>query len=244
LGEFVLKTIVFLDKLYSTSQRMKHGGHTDENTHRDHYAPNNAGTDSQGSYFGDKLRSIVNDRFRSMTLCRNPELWQSLPAEKQHELESSPEFTAIEQEPEALSLDPRDDSAVTDRRKELRVEKRKLIAKELRKTRKLQPSRIPFNKGDNYLTGYHKTIFSRVRDLMPERDRLASSLFTVASIRSEEGRAVLHDMIALYQQETKLAVRRDLEPEKCFCLPTESKRKIDRFVYSLTPFQSLYNTKG
>jgi hypothetical protein len=116
---------------------MKHGGHTDENTHRDYYAPNNAGTDGQGSYFGDKLRSIVNDRFRSMTLCRNPELWQSLLAEKQYELESSLEFTVIEQELEALSLDPRDDSAVTDRRKELCIEKRKLIAEELCKCRKL-----------------------------------------------------------------------------------------------------------
>ncbi|KAH6675172.1 hypothetical protein B0J14DRAFT_616909 [Halenospora varia] len=194
---------------------MLYYGHTDENTHRDHYAPNNARTDGQGSYFGDKLRSIVNDRFRSMTLCRNPELWQSLLAEKQYKLESSPEFTAIEQELEALSLDPRDDSATTDRRKELRAEKRKLIAKELCKSRKLQPSRIPSNTGENHLIGYYQTIFSRVRALMLERDRLASSLFTVASIRSEEGRAVL------------LAVRLGLEPEKCLCLPTESKRKID-----------------
>ena len=137
MGEFVLKTNVFLDKLYSTAQRIKHGGYTDKNTHRDHYAPNNARTNDQGSYFGDKLRNIVNDRFRSMTLCRNPELWQSLLAEKQHELESSPEFIAIEQELEALSLDSRDDPAVLDRRKELIAEKRKLIAKELRKTRKL-----------------------------------------------------------------------------------------------------------
>ncbi|TVY12769.1 hypothetical protein LARI1_G009008 [Lachnellula arida] len=180
-----------------------------------------------GSYFGDELRSTVNNRFRSITLCRNPELWQSLPAEKQHELESSPEFTAIEQELEALSLDTRDGSAVMDRRKELRAEKRKLIAEELRKSRKLQPSRIPSNKDENHLTGYHQTIFSRVRALMPERDRLASSLFTVASIRSEEGRAVLCDMIALYQQETEVAVRLGLEPEKCLCLLTESKRKID-----------------
>jgi hypothetical protein len=30
---------------------------------------------------------------------------------------------------------------------------------------------------------------------MPERDRLASNLFTVAPIRSGEGRAVLRDMI-------------------------------------------------
>jgi hypothetical protein len=41
---------------------------------------------------------------------------------------------------------------------------------------------------------------------MPERDRLAFSLFTIAFIRSEKGREVLCDIIALYQQETEVAV--------------------------------------
>jgi len=53
---------------------MKHGGHKDERTFGDSYIPNNAGTDLQGGYFDGKLRSIVNDRFRGMTLYRNPEL--------------------------------------------------------------------------------------------------------------------------------------------------------------------------
>lgn len=44
-----------------------------------------------------------------MTLSRNPELWQSLPAEKQHELENSPDFIAIEQELERLSSEHKDD---------------------------------------------------------------------------------------------------------------------------------------
>jgi hypothetical protein len=61
---------------------MKNGVHKEDNTHRDHYAPNNAGTDGQGSYFNDELRSIVGDRFCAMTLYRNPELWQYLFAEK------------------------------------------------------------------------------------------------------------------------------------------------------------------
>jgi hypothetical protein len=39
-----------------------------------HGAPNNAGIDGQGSYFNDELRSIVSNRFRAMTLSRNPEL--------------------------------------------------------------------------------------------------------------------------------------------------------------------------
>ena len=40
------------------------------------------------------MGSIVSDLFRGMTIARNPELWQSLPAEKQDELESTPEFIA------------------------------------------------------------------------------------------------------------------------------------------------------
>jgi hypothetical protein len=101
------------DKLYSSAQRKKHGGHRDENTYDSFNAPQNPGTDGQGSYFGDTLRSIVNDRFRAMILSRNPELWQSLPAGKQNELENSPEFTAIEEELESLSLESTDNSIAT-----------------------------------------------------------------------------------------------------------------------------------
>lgn len=45
--------------------------------------------------------------------------------------------------------------------------------------------------------GYYRSQFYRIRRLMLERDRLASNLFLVASIRSDEGRFVLRDMIAL-----------------------------------------------
>ena len=90
---------------------MKHGGHRDESTHGKFYAPRNPGTDGQGSYFGDTLRTIVNDRFRTMTLSRNPGLWQSLPAEKWNEIENGPEFSAIEEELERLSTS-KDDSTI------------------------------------------------------------------------------------------------------------------------------------
>ena len=98
---------------------MKHGGHRDERTYCDSYMPNNAGTDLQGGYFDGKVRSIVNDRFRGLTLHRNPELWQALPARKQYELENSPEFTAIEEEIEALAAKAKTDSAAKDRRNAL-----------------------------------------------------------------------------------------------------------------------------
>ena len=66
-----------LDNLYSSTHRMQHGGHTGDDTCGDFYASRNPGTDGQNSYLGDKPRTIVKDRFRAMTLSRNPELWQS-----------------------------------------------------------------------------------------------------------------------------------------------------------------------
>lgn len=81
-----------------------------------------------------------------MTLSRNPELWQSLPAEKQHELENSPDFIAIEQELEKLSSEFKDDLIARHRRrKELHTQKRKLVSAKLRRCQKIQP-RKPTSK--------------------------------------------------------------------------------------------------
>ena len=177
------------DKLYSSAQRRKHGGHRDENIYDSFYAPQNPGTDGQGSYFGDTLRSIVNDRFCAMTLSRNPELWQSLPAEKQKELGNSPKFMTIEEELESLSLESTDNLIAGDRRKELRAQKRNLISEELRKFHKLQPRKLSSKVDKSELTGHHRTRFTCVCGLMPVRRRLASNLFSTVPIRSERGRA-------------------------------------------------------
>jgi hypothetical protein len=142
---------------------------------------------AKGSYFGDTPRSIVNDRFRSMTLSRNPELWQSLPVEKQNKLEHSPKFIAIEVELETLSLESKDDSTARDRRKELRAHKRRLVSKELREFQKLQ-ARNPSSKADKRdLTGHHSTRFPRICGLILVRHRLASDLFSAFSICSDKG---------------------------------------------------------
>jgi len=211
---------------------MKHGGHKDERTFGDSYMPNNAGTDLQGGYFDGKLRSIVNDRFRGLTLHRNPELLQTLPARKQHELENTPEFTAIEEEIEALAAKAKTDSTAKDRRNALMAQKRKLVSEELCRCQKLQPSKLLACPNDAELMGYHRTQFHRVRRLMPERHRLASNLFLVAPIRSDEGRAVLRDMIALCQQDAEVPFRPGLEPERCSCQMAGHKLEPDRFVVS------------
>ena len=89
---------------------MKHGDQRDEDTYNEFYAPWNLDTDGQGSYLGEILRTTVNDLFRAMTHSRNPELWQSLPTEKQRELTKSREYLDIEEELGQL-LHLRDDPA-------------------------------------------------------------------------------------------------------------------------------------
>jgi len=223
------------DKLYSTAQRMKHDGHRDERTYCDSYMPNNVEIDLQGGYFDEKLRSIVNDRFRELTLHRNPELWQALLARKQHELENTPKFVAIETKIDALAPKAKTDSTAKERRQTLMADKRKLVAKELSRCQKLQSSKLLASPNDANFMGYHRSQFHRIRRLMPERDRLTSNLFLVAPIRSDEGRFVLRDIIALCRQDIEIPFCLGLESEKCSCLMTDHKLELDTFVISPLP---------
>jgi len=171
----------------------------------------------------------VNDRFRGLSLSRNPNLWQSLPAEKQHEFESSPEIFALKDELAALK--GKKDAASTARQRALYPQRRTLIAQELRKWQKLQPYRVESSEAEKtHLMAYHRTIFRRTRFLTPERDRLASSLLEVVPLRSPTGLAVLRDMVALCQKETEVIIRPGLEPEKCRCSKIEGQ-KPSGFVY-------------
>ena len=121
-----------------------------------------------------------------MTLHHNPELWQVLPAKKQYELENTPEFTTIEEEIKVLTLMVKTDSTVKDTHNVLMAQKRKLVSDELRKCQEQQSGKLLASPDDAILMGYHRTQFHRVRRLMPERDRLASNLFLVTPIRSDE----------------------------------------------------------
>ena len=215
---------------------MKHGGHTGEDTYRDHYAPNDAGTDGQSAYFGAPVRSLPSDLFRGSTVFRNPGLWQSLPAEKQDELENSLEFKAIEEELEDLLWASKDDLATKNRRKELHAQKRQLVTEELRNCQKHQPRGLLSKNGESDPTGHHRSLFSRARALMPERDRLADSMFVIATIRSAVGRAVLRDLITLYQQNAEVEYRPGLEPSRCFCPMTNRTHKTDGLVLRILSF--------
>lgn len=234
-----------LDQLYSLAQRMKHAGQKDPNTYNNHYQPNNSGTDGQGSYFGTEVRTVVNDLFRGLTVARNPQLLQSLPAAEREALKTSPELAAIEEELTTL-LGQRDKKS-TSRRAKLYADKRKLADRELRKWQKAQPYRPDTTGGENDPPCYHRSLFSRVRFLMPERDRLSTSLFETDTLRSSTGLMALRDMIALCNAETEVELRPGLEPRLCQCGDTARRRKLPgsghaaKYTHSTYDWRHVYN---
>ncbi|QKX61686.1 uncharacterized protein TRUGW13939_08841 [Talaromyces rugulosus] len=197
---------------------MVHAGQQIDSTHRQHYAPNN-GTDGQAAYTGDSVRSHVADLFRGLSLTRNPDLWQTLPAEKRYELENREDYIEIENALQALK-----GSTKNQQRRLLYNKMRRLIDSELSKCQKSQTRKPLSEEPDGtYFMGSHRSQFSRARRMMPVRQRLADNIFQEATLRSDLGRQVLADMIALCKQEHEIEIRPGLEPGKCHCIASKDE---------------------
>jgi hypothetical protein len=162
---------------------MKYGGHKNPATYTKYYAPKNSGVDGQGTFFGYTPRSIVNDVFRNLTLNRHPELWQTLPAEKRRELESREDFVKIQKELEGLKLDPVKTAA---RQASLHSKMMTLRRAEFRKCWTAQERNPPSSQEDAvYSMGRLRARFPRVSRMMPERERLATSIFLAEAPKVE-----------------------------------------------------------
>lgn len=205
---------LFVDENYTSSQRRRHAGHGSNDVYDQFYAPTNPGTDGQGAYAGDTPRTLLPKLLRILKMNHNPELAQTLPARELHELVTSDDYSAILVELE--SLPDSDDATIKKERSELLGRLRGLKLSALKKYREQQREN-PFRTAKTEDVGHYRTPFSRIRHLMPIRERLAESLFTVATIRSKAGRAVLEDLIALYRSEFEVESRRGLELENCHC---------------------------
>jgi hypothetical protein len=209
---------------------MKHGGHLNPGTHGKYYQPNNPGTDGQNAYLGGKLRTLVADLFRSITVPHNPHLWQTLPAEKKYEMERSPEFVALDGQLRDVNAETPSEERERRRRK-VYAGKHKLMSSLLREAQEGQECKPPSTATEEIQSiGGHRARFARFSRLTPERLRLAKSMFVVGWLRSVEGRSVLQDMIALYQQKTEVAFRPGLEPENCHCPGAHRGGKPDKYA--------------
>lgn len=69
---------------------------------------------------------------------------------------------------------------------------------------------------------------------MPERNRLANTLWLPVSLRSDEGKQALRDLIALYTQDSKVAYHLSMWPKNGFCPLPGCALNMNRFVIHLT----------
>jgi hypothetical protein len=128
------------DKHYSPDARMGQAGQDDRETFYTNYQPRNAGVDGQATFLGDERRDVVNDAFRELTLPRNPNLWHSLPAAKQYEIENRQDWLELEEKMAALKLEPNmETKQQREEETKLRKQKARLMKRELRKWQKKQP---------------------------------------------------------------------------------------------------------
>ena len=169
--------------------QMVYAEHMDLNTVLRYYLLRND-ADGQQVYFSSKEQTLVKNLFWRLTVPQNLRLWQCLPAEKQYMLKGASEFCRLEEQIATLK-GARDKESICSQ-KALYNEKRRLKNQELCNWQKRQPI-----KYDNP-PGYHRAIFDQAWFIMPERDRLAFSLFQVDTLRSPMGLTVLWDLIVLY----------------------------------------------
>ena len=192
---------------------MKYAGHTAPDTFANHYQPNNSGADGQGSFLQAPLRN-VSDHFRGLTIQRNLNRVQKLPAAKQRD--DRPDYAALNQE--LSSLKGKNDSISRTQRSQLVKRKTKLYHKAFHKWQTAELyTYSPTDESSAPMTGSQLATFERVRFLTPERDRLASAMLQVASIRSPTGRAALQDLVALCGKSREVEVRPGLERWRCLC---------------------------
>ena len=188
---------------------MRQGGQQNPHTFRRYYQPSDGGVDGQGTFLGKERREIMSDVFREMSIPYNPNLSQRLPAREKYDLEQSQEYVALEKE--IASFMQNRDSEATNQLEALRRKKRNMLENAL----KLWQTRQPYKPNDP--PEYHRSLFARVRFMMPERNRLARDLFQVAKLRDPLGLSVLRDMMALYRQTSEVEFRPGLERDKCCC---------------------------
>ena len=225
------------DSSCSICQRMRFAGQSNPSTFFQSYMSQLSTVDGQGSYFGTGLRRDHLEDFRGLSLHRHPQLWQSLPAKHQFELERRPDFIALDEEIETLNRKiqnlayTEDTQPLHARRRDLYERRRQLTVEELRECRKLQPRQLPTQAAsETCLEDHRQTLFAHVRGLLPEQARLASSLFQPVELRSANGRRALQDLIALCKQDSRVVHRPALRLKDGRCPSPECSIEMKRSV--------------
>ncbi|OCK73076.1 hypothetical protein K432DRAFT_365291 [Lepidopterella palustris CBS 459.81] len=219
------------DNNYSVDERMKFAGQRDPSVFRQSYMHAMSTVDGQGSFLGTELRRDHIEGWRSMSLRRQPQLWQSLPAKEQYSLEQRPDFAEIGDKIRSLTEEIRLTGAeetkrvLQARRQELYERRRYLTIAELNR---LRQGGTAGTLHQCELEDFRRTFFARVRHVLPERDFLAEALFLPTVLRSSKGRQIVQNLVSLCQQNCQTVYHPNMRPKNGRCPIPSCSTEIDR----------------
>lgn len=208
------------DNGYAKDELMKFAAHTNQMTLTRDYLSSITGL---ASFLKLPLRSDQAEDFRSMTVKRNPDLFLSLPAKAQDNLQQRSNYVAITKKIEGLSLEvnaARTQSVILElksQRNQLLEQRRMLEKEELNRVRGAQERIHPSEREGTFHVDQHRSQFGRVSHMMEERYRLSHTLFCVAPLRSAEDISAVEDLTALLRNSCRAAYQPLLRPTRGRC---------------------------
>jgi hypothetical protein len=217
---------------------MKFAGHVHRDTHGKSYAHPLSDVDGPATYLGIASRHGHIQNRRGMGIHRNANLWQTLPAKAEFELEERDDIACLTTEIAELSLkiatveNPEEKRKIELEHRRAQNKKRQLYMEELRRQQKKQPSKSQAVIGSDQV----RLHFQYTRRVMPERDILARLLPKCDELRSKDGREAIRAMESICKQESTIAYRPSLRPigGKCICGTV-----IDTYVKGLHMFTTV-----
>ena len=212
---------------------MKFAAHRNPRTLVGHYLDDTSNVDGTAVFLGLELRRNLAEDFRSASMKRTADFPRSIPSERLDELKHRPQFVALCEQIEDLSLQLTADITEGER-KELKAKRRQaydrrqlLVDEELENYHKLR-RRVETTQSEADDHGdWRRSYFNRVvRHMVPERDRLARTLPLAVPLRSPEGISALRDLVALRANDFRVAYQEELRPMGDTCPVPSCNRNI------------------
>ncbi|KAK3935061.1 hypothetical protein QBC46DRAFT_424220 [Diplogelasinospora grovesii] len=203
-------------------QVKKFAAHRNDQVLASHYLHNLTTVDGTACYLGLQPRKDLTGDFRTAT--KRIQNSGSLPSVWRKNLYQRDDYAAISKEIECLSLQIKragneEEQDKYQAKRTAAYKKRAQLENE--ELKKYQGSARQELQGEQHQGGWRKTHFDRIRHMMPERNRLAHTLFLGVPLRSPEGTSAIRDLIALRTNDCRAAYQEVLRPING-CCPTAS----------------------
>jgi hypothetical protein len=196
------------------------------------------------NYWNRKRCIIHFEEFRELSLHYHSQMLQSLSIQIEIDLESRVDFVNLNKEidihNEKLQSVVLNEQSQKNRarRKKLYWKKRQFVSEELSKWQKIQTHKMSINaKNDASSVANQLSYFNNIRRLNSSRDRLASSLFFHAFLRSSQNRRAFQNMSILCRNNSFVTYRSSLKSKNDCCLVSKCERKMNKYVACFLHFR-------